>query len=298
MANYAIRDLEKLSGIKAGTIRIWEQRYKLIQPKRTPTNIRYYNDEDLRMLLNIAVLNKNGHKISKIAEMTQERIASLSSELSRNDDSQPAQIDALILAMLDLDETAFERIFSSYVQESSFERAMLELIYPFLDKLSVLWITRSISPAHEKFVTNLIRRKLMSAIDHAPLSRGSDAVTFLLYSPEGEQQELTLLFIQYILRSRNHRVVYLGANTTATELRDACEPLKPNYVFTLLQDPPPRQSVQGFVDSTARSINGSELLLTGVQFFSSTVNLPSNVKILNGLGDLVQFLERISSNKR
>jgi MerR family transcriptional regulator, light-induced transcriptional regulator len=291
MAIYAIRDLERLTGIKAGTIRIWEQRYRLIEPKRTPTNIRYYNDEDLRMLMNVALLNKNGYKISKIAEMTPTFIAQMATEIAASDVSRPAQIDALILAMIDLDEEAFEAILGAHVRETSFEQAMLELVYPFLDKLSVLWITRSISPAHEKFVTNLIRRKLMAAIDQASFGVSDSSNTFLLYSPEGEQQELTLLFIQYILRTRQQRVVYLGLNTTLGELRDVCEPLKPKYVFTILQDPPARQSLQGFLDTTARSVNGSELLLTGTQFFASPVSLPTNARLLNGLGDLMHLLD-------
>ena len=59
MANYSIKDLENFTGIKAHTIRIWEKRYSVVEPKRTDTNIRYYDDDDLKKLLNVSILNKS-----------------------------------------------------------------------------------------------------------------------------------------------------------------------------------------------------------------------------------------------
>ncbi len=298
MAIYAIRDLEKLTGIKAGTIRIWEQRYNLIKPKRTVTNIRYYTDEDMRLLLNIAVLNKKGIKISKISEMTSEHISDMATDVTRYDNSKHAQIDALTFAMIDMDEAAFEHVFSSHVNIDGFERAMLDVIYPFLDKLSILWITRSISPAHEKFVTNLIKRKLMSAIDSQNAHPSSDAATFVLYSPEGEHQELTLLFIQYLLRLRRQRVIYLGVNTAISDLSDVCDPLRPQYIYTILQDPPPRQSVQSFLDQTAKAIGNSILLISGAQVFSNSLRLPDNVRVVSGLEDTLFFIDQVQWRQR
>lgn len=291
MAIYSIRDLEKLTGIKAHTIRIWEQRYRLITPARTDTNIRYYTDENLRHLFNIALLNRNGIKISKLAQMSVDEIATKGAAIAQNSPNPNSQIDALTLAMIDLNEAAFEQVFVEYVTANTFESAMLELVYPFLDKLRLLWLTNSISPAHEKFVGQIIRRKLMCAVDNA--TARTDSPVFLLYSPEGEAQELTLLFIQYLLRSREMRVVYLGANIAVGELRDACQTLKPDYVFTILQEPLPRQPIQTYVDSVAQSISGSELLLTGQQLFVGPVHLPSNAVVLNGLPGTLQFLDSL-----
>jgi DNA-binding transcriptional MerR regulator len=291
MAIYSIRDLEKLTGIKAHTIRIWEQRYGLITPARTDTNIRYYTDENLRLLFNIALLNRNGIKISKLAQMTPEEITAKGAALAQNSPNPNAQIDTLTLAMIDLNEAGFEQVFSEYVATHGFEPAMLELVYPFLDKLRLLWLTNSISPAHEKFVGQIIRRKLMCAVD-AAVPR-SESPVFLLYSPEAESQELTLLFIQYLLRSRGARVAYLGANVAVNDLRDACQSLKPEYVFTILQDPLPRQPIQTYIESVAHAINGSQLLLTGQQLFVSPIQLPSNAVVLNGLPGTLQFLDSL-----
>jgi MerR family transcriptional regulator, light-induced transcriptional regulator len=298
MAIYSIRDLEKLTGIKAHTIRIWEQRYRLIEPARTDTNIRYYTDENLRHLFNIALLNRHGYKISRLAKMQPEEIAARVSEIAENNGSQNAQIDALTLAMIDLDEVTFDRIFQAYTWEHGFESTMLELVYPFLDKLNVLWLTNSVSPAHEKFIGNLIRRKLMCAIDKESVENTRDAATFLLYMPEGESQELTLLFMHYLLRHRGHRVIYLGANTSVNDLRDACQPLRPHYIFTILQEPLPRQSIQNYIDTASNAVMGGQMLLTGAQLFVNQVKLPTNATVLNGLPDTLQFLDALKVKRK
>jgi DNA-binding transcriptional MerR regulator len=299
MAIYSIRDLEKLTGIKAHTIRMWEQRYHLIEPARTGTNIRYYTDENLRHLFNIALLNRHGHKISKLAKMRPDDIATRVAEIAENNTNENTQIDALTLTMIDLDEAGFDRVFSSYVSENGFERTMLELIYPFLDKINLLWLTNSISPAHEKFVGNLIRRKLMAAIDHEQADIHRDAAIFILYTPENESQDLTLLFVQYLLRSRQQKVVYLGANTSISDLKDACDALQPDYVFTILQEPLQRQSVQNYVEHAALAVpESSRLLLTGAQLFVSPVQLPANASLLNGLADTMQFLDQLQIGQK
>jgi len=298
MAIYSIRDLEKLTGIKAHTIRIWEQRYRLIAPARTDTNIRYYTDENLRHLFNIALLNRHGHKISHLAKMQPEEIAAKVAEIAENAGSQNAQIDALTLAMIDLDELKFDRIFSQYAWDNGFERTMLELVYPFLDKLNVLWLTNKVRPVHEKFISGLIRRKIMTAIDKEPFEPGNDAQTFVLFTPEGENQELTLMFMHYLLRSRQQKVVYLGAHISLSELGDACHTLRPNYVFTILQEPLARVSIQQYINQAAHASGVARLMLTGAQLFINPVQLPSNVTLLNGLPDTLQFFDELNLRHR
>ena len=293
MAIYSIRDLEKLTGIKAHTIRIWEQRYHLIAPARTDTNIRYYTDENLRHLFNVALLNRHGLKISKLARMQPDEIANRVAEIAENNGAANTQIDALTLAMIDLDEANFHRIFSTFVAEHGFEQAMLELIYPFLNKLNNLWLTNSISPAHEKFIGNLIRRKIMCAIDREPNPEAHEAATFILYLPEEETQELTLLFMHYLLRSRGQKVVYLGLGCSLSDVRDACQAVDADYVFTILQEPLPRQSIQAYLEQAAQLLPSGRLLLTGAQLFIGPVKLPSNVSVLNGLPDTLQFLDTL-----
>ena len=297
MAIYSIRDLEKLTGIKAHTIRIWERRYRLIAPARTETNIRYYTDENLRHLFNIALLNRYGYKISKLAKMLPEEIAARVADIAESNGSSNTQVDALTLSMIDLDEAAFDRVFSAYAWEHGFEQTMLQLVYPFLDKLNILWLTHSVSPAHENFITHLIRRKLMCAIDKEGVEVQQPGTKFLLYLPEGESQELTLLFMHYLLRSRHQKVVYLGPDTSLNDLRDASQPFQPDYVFTILQEPPARQSLQQYIDNAAEAIGNGQLLLSGTQLYMNNVVFPANARRLDGLPDTLRFLNALTQEE-
>ena len=198
MAIYSIRDLEKLTGIKAHTIRMWEQRYGIVEPARTPTNIRYYTDDHLRHLFNVAILNRNGVKISKLAKMSPDEVADLSAELTQARGDNNSQIEALTLAMIDLDESAFEVVYSTYVEDRGFEQAMMELIYPFLDKLQLLWFTSTVNPVQEKFIIHLIRNKIISAIDQLPMVPAkSGRPAIFIYAAETEPQELPFLYQRF-----------------------------------------------------------------------------------------------------
>jgi hypothetical protein len=241
----------------------------------------------------VALLNRHGLKISKLARMEPDEIAHRVAEIAENNGTANTQIDALTLAMIDLDEANFHRVFSTFVAEHGFEQAMLELIYPFLNKLNILWLTNSISPAHEKFIGNLIRRKIMSAIDREPNDIAPEASTFVLYLPEEESQELTLLFMHYLLRNRGQKVVYLGLGCSLNDVKDACHAVHPDYIFTILQEPLPRQSIQTYLDQAAVLLASGNLLVTGAQMFIGPVKLPSNVTLLNGLPDTLQFLDKI-----
>lgn len=292
VAVYSINDLEKLSGIKAHTLRIWEQRYGLIEPKRTKTNIRYYDDEDLKFVLNIALLNRNGYKISKIARMSKGEISEKVAAVSEVNFESGAQLDALTLSMIEMDEFKFERIISANIQQLGFERTMLEVIYPFLDKLSLLWLTGSINPAQENFISYLIRQKLIAAIDREPLVGGRSAKKFLLFLPEGEHQELSMLFMHFLVKFRQHQVIYLGQDVSLTDLRDAERILHPDFVFTMITESFGKEPVQRYVDKLCEIFPKSQVLLSGYQVVAQNVVPPSNGVILQSLEQTLLFLEQ------
>ena len=294
MAVYSIKDLEKLSGIKAHTLRVWEQRYDIIHPQRTKTNIRYYLDDDLKFILNIALLNKNGIKISKIAQMSREEIAEKVAAISEINFEYGTQLDALTISMIEMDEYKFDRIIRTNIQQLGFERTMLEIIYPFLDKLSVLWLTGSINPVQENFMSYLIRQKIVVAIDNEPLVNGKDVNRFLIYLPEGEKQELSMLFMHYLLKSRGNHVIYLGQDITLTDLKDASNIYKPDYIFTMITETFSKEPLQQYIDRLAENLTGSQLLLSGYQVVTQAVKLPERVKVLGSLDQTMKFLDGLA----
>jgi len=290
VAVYSIKDLEKLTGIKAHTLRAWEQRYDIIHPKRTKTNIRYYQDDDLKIILNIALLNKNGFKISKIANMKEEEIAEKVAAISEINFEYGTQLDALTISMIEMDEYKFDRIINTNIQQIGFERTMLEVIYPFLDKLSVLWLTGSINPVQENFMSYLIRQKLIVAIDKIPLQSGKNVPKFLIYLPEGEKQELSMLFMHYLLRSRKNQVVYIGQDIALTDLRDACNIYQPDYIFTMITETFAKEPLQQYVERLAENFSDAKILLTGYQVVAQQITAPEHVHILQSLQQTMEFL--------
>ncbi len=293
MAVYSIRDLEKLSGVKAHTIRIWEKRYQLLQPRRTETNIRYYLDEDVKILLNAALLNRNGYKISKIAKMDEEELNDAILQISARQDNQQVQSDALTLAMLELDEAKFNATIQKRIDTSGFKETMLKVILPFLNRLNVLWMTGSVMPVQENYVAGLIRQKMYVAIDALPLPKRK-ASSFILYLPEGENQELSLLFIHYLLRHDGYQVLNLGQNITLKDLQQACDIHRPDYIFTLLNTGLMRLPIKEYIEELSLYCRSSEIIVSGLQVTRLGIKSNKNYHVLNGLEEIMKFLSELS----
>ncbi|AUD02986.1 MerR family transcriptional regulator [Spirosoma pollinicola] len=292
MSTYSIRDLEQLSGIKAHTLRIWEQRYTILSPDRTDTNIRTYGDEDLKRVLNISLLKDHGYKISEIAKFSTDELNREIVKISERHLSYPDQIQALTIAMLDLNEDRFEKIISTNILQAGFENTMINIIYPFLNRIGTLWVTGSIGPAQEHFITNLIRQKIIVAIDSQIGSPTSSGKKYMLFLPEGEFHEISLLFAQFIIRSRSNKVIYLGQSLPFNELVFAHELYQPDYIFSVLTTVPSNHEVQPFVNRLAGAFPNTQVLLTGYQVVGQDITPPDNTIIINQITELM----RIASN--
>jgi MerR family transcriptional regulator, light-induced transcriptional regulator len=291
MSKYSIKDLEQLSGIKAHTLRIWEQRFNFITPERTDTNIRFYNDKDLRLVLNISLLKDHGYKISEIAQMKYEELNEEVLSLSDKQINYPDQIQALTVAMIELDEDAFDRIMNANIKQFGFENTMIHIIYPFLVKIGTLWLTGSVGPSQEHFMTQLIRQKITVAIDTMPRNPKPDARKFVLYTPEGEFHDISLLFAYFILKSRNQKVYYFGQSLPYPDLEFIVNRHNPDYIFTAITSLPTHADVQRYVSKVAVNYPKIELLLTGMQVIGQGLKLESNIQIVNKVQDLIDIAE-------
>jgi len=292
MSNYSIRDLEYLSGIKAHTLRIWEQRYNIITPKRTDTNIRIYDDQDLKLVLNIALLKEHEYKISEIAKFSTEKLSKEVISISEKKHGYPDQIHALTIAMIDLDEAQFEKIMATNTLKFGFEDMMINIIYPFLSRIGILWVTGSIGPAQEHFISNLIRQKLIVAIDGQVMRHNPHSKKFVLYLPEGELHELSLLFANYILRARNHKVIYLGQTLPFDELVFVCESQKPDYIFTAITSTPAHDETQVYVSKLEKKFSDIKILLTGYQVIGQGIETRPDTQIITHINKLIEVAEQ------
>lgn len=291
MSTYSIKDLEQLSGIKAHTLRIWEQRYNLLQPKRTDTNIRFYDDDDLKLILNVALLNDNGIKISKIASMSSHEVREEVMKLTERSLTHDDQIHALTICMIEMDEERFDKILSTNILKLGFEQTMLNIIYPFMSKIGVLWQTGAITPAQEHFISNLVRQKLIVAIDGQLSQRGGKK--FLLFLPEGELHEISLLFASYLIKSKGHKVVYLGQSTPNDDLLSVYKLHQPEFLLTVVTTSPSSEYVQEYVSALSERFSGAQLLVTGYQIIGQDLVFPENVQQLNYIRDVKDLLEEL-----
>lgn len=278
MANFSIRELEQLSGIKAHTIRIWEKRHRLIVPKRTATNIRYYSDDDLKKIINVSLLNNHGVKISKIVTLSEQEINQQVFKLSEEKANVEVYIDQLVLAMIDLEEEQFDKVLSRLTLKLGFENAILDVVYPFLEKIGILWLTENISPAQEHFITHLIRQKIIVAIDalQVPSKLSKNAILFL---PENEQHEIGLLFYHYLARNSGIRTYYLGQNVPYRDLKSICEIHKPSLIITSITSSPQPRQIQGFLDQLCGDFPTSTIFASGAALRKLTLQKPSNLVV-------------------
>lgn len=230
MNSFTIKDLENLSGIKAHTLRIWEQRYNFLKPSRTFTNIRYYSNDELKKVLNIALLNKYGYKISHIDKMNEVQINEKILSLNQMEAQQERIVNDLIKNMIDLDMESFEDTLDRFILVKGVERAITQIIFPFLEKIGILWMTNHINPAQEHLVSNIIRQKLIVGIEAASATLKLNK-SVLLFLPEGEYHELGLLFMYYLLKKRGANVIYLGANVPMNDVAYVVDLKKPDYLY-------------------------------------------------------------------
>jgi MerR family transcriptional regulator, light-induced transcriptional regulator len=291
---YSIKDLENLTGIKAHTIRVWEQRYRLIQPERTDTNIRLYGDEELKLMLNIALLNNHGYKISKIAQMSRhevhERVLAAIEQLQDYND----QINALTVSMIDFNEEQFETIISRNISDLGFEKCMIHVIFPFLIKVGLLWATNAINPAQEHFITNLIRQKIIVAIDEQYVIPNKNKPRFMLFLPEGELHEISLLFSHYLLKTRAFKVIYLGQWLPLIDLEMVYQVYKPQYMFSIITSVPGSEDIQHYLNALGSRFKDSQIILTGMQVLNNTgLNFPPNIVKMSSISSMTAFLDSL-----
>ena len=210
--DFTIKDLENISGIKSHTIRIWEKRYNLLEPKRTETNIRYYSHQNLQKLLNVVLLSNNNYKISKIAKMSDEEILIYSREVANITAINDEAIIALKLAMLKFDKEMFNAAYHKLLIKKTFREVFKEVFIPFLNHVGLLWQTGTLMPAHEHFISNLIAQKIHINTENLQYGIKKSKKTYVLFLPENEIHELGLLYLNYELVLRGNQTIYLGQN--------------------------------------------------------------------------------------
>lgn len=291
MNDFTIKDLENLSGIKAHTIRMWEQRYNFLKPQRTDTNIRYYSNEELKKLLNIALLTKYGYKLCNIDRMCQDEICEKILSLKDMQAVQERIVNDLVKQMIELETDKFEAIINKYIQANDIEKTVHEIIFPFLNKIGILWQTGHIMPAQEHFVSNIIRQKLIVAIDSVASNKGTKKA--VLFLPEGEHHELGLLFLYYLLKRKGVKVVYLGANVPMGDVENVVKVTNPDIAFIHLTSGCPSFSFDKLVCNLPSYIGNLQVIISGLPTHKYCKELPPAISFKKSLTEITDFISTL-----
>jgi len=286
--------MEILTGVKAHTIRMWEQRFQMFEPRRTPGNIRYYNESDLRKLLNLSFLSQQGYKVSVLARMNEDELSKRVADLSLICTGNESRIQTLTMYMLQLDEQGFTQLLTTYINESGLERVMLETVFPFFRTIGFMWQTGTITPAHEHFITHLIRQKLIVSIDQIKFEQDENPDKYLLFLPEGEFHELGLLFAHYLIRSRGHQTIYLGANVPFSDLKTIYTTYRPHKILCILTSTQVDVTASEYLNFLRSDFPDAEILASGKSALEASPDtLLTGITLMRDFSDLIQRFERV-----
>ncbi|WP_161499171.1 MerR family transcriptional regulator [Flavipsychrobacter stenotrophus] len=293
MVQYRINDLERLTGVKAHTIRIWEKRYNLISPSRSTTNRRFYSDTQLLKLMNVSTLLEHGHKISHLAAMTDEELVDQLDQLHKFPSGSTvcaAYIHDLTTAMVGFNEQAFTETFAAATTELGFFDGMMNVFYPFLRKAGLLWRTDKAVPIQEHFATCIIRNKIVIATETLPLA-APDAAKYMLFLPPNEWHEVALLFANYIIRSKGYATIYLGQSVPYEDIDVAIETANPEYIFTFFITPKPVEEIAVEILHLGTNYPNSKILISGDGTMLNQISITTdNVAYLKNVDELLGIL--------
>lgn len=289
MSVYSIKDLEYLSGIKAHTIRIWEKRYQLLDPNRSDTNIRSYSDDDARKIMNVAMLVKNGYKISNVARFADEK---LKAEVLRTNHffGEPERnLDQLMVHAVNFEIVEFERYIDQLIDEYGFTKVIQKFVFPFFDRIGILWQAGSIFSAQEHFVSNLIRKRLICETEK--YERKPESKTILFFLRENEWHELGLLFSNYLAAQAGLQCIYLGQSLPASDLPGLLANKPFDFVCTSIIQAMEKAELESYLAKLASVFLKSHILISGRQVALHEPKLPANVWVVKNAND---FIRKIS----
>lgn len=293
MNKFSIKDIENLTGIKAHTLRIWEKRYGILAPKRTTTNIRYYDAADLKLALRVALLNNYGYKISRIHKMTDAEMSSLLGKISDEDFKLQDQTNQLLEATIAMDIEGFEGLLNAYIKRHGIERCVEELIFLFLEKVGKMWVSDRLYPAQEHLASNVIWRKLVLAIEQTAQSVKNNTSSVMLFLPEGEQHDIGLLYVCYLMQQQNVRPIFLGRDTPLGELQVVYQNKKPDYLYTHLTSTTRSFDIGTYTKKLSTSFPDAKIFISGRLFKRKPVSLPANMQVFSELSEVKDLIKTL-----
>lgn len=293
---FGIKDLENLSNVKAHTIRIWEKRYNLLEPDRTDTNIRKYDLDNLKKLLNVAYLYNTGHKISKIASLDAAQIQALIKTNLNGPDSK-YMLNVFKSAMFEFDGELFDETLEKLLEKKSFREVFSEIFVPLLNEMGILWHSGTIDPSHEHFISEKIKHTI---IQHSLLAKkqapSKNTQLFSLYLPYQEIHEIGLLYANYELISAGFSTIFLGANIPLESLNHVLKTKTKIIFVTYFTVQPEKDNLEKYLSDFQNEVCAkapSELWVLGRKVEKNAKNT-KNIKFFKDISQFTEQVEKIT----
>jgi DNA-binding transcriptional MerR regulator len=286
MGHYTLYELEKLTGILAATIRVWERRYNIIKPQRTETNRRWYDDDDLRRLINISIVYHSGVKISKVASYSESELVEKAEFLTRDSRGSDTHINSLIVAMLSFNANAVNEILLRSIINNGFEETFSSVVFPFLRRVGIMWHTGSVNTGAEHFITSIFRGRLISAIDSLPPANDPKSKRVIMFLPENELHEMGLLFYSYLIRKLGHEVLYLGQATPFYALIEANEKWHSDILVTGILSDLSISKPEEYLMNLSMAFKSQKILVSGVLAEKPAIEKYKNIYAIRSVSDL------------
>lgn len=292
--SFSIKDLENLSGVKAHTIRIWEKRYNLLVPERSDSNIRTYNLQNLRKILNISVLNKSGVKISKIADISEEELNHKVKDITLENKENSVAVNNFKIAMLNFDQSLFEETYNKLLACNSFRDVFLKEFLILLTDIGNLWTTNTISPAHERFISTLIKQKILINIERVQNVNPRDDMTYILYLPMNEIHDIGVLYVHFELMLKGYKSVFLGPSVPLENLYELQHVFENITYISYFTVEPVVDRVYDYLNEMNNNIlskRNEPMHILGNNTKGLDKNkIPNNVKVHDSIIDLIDVL--------
>ena len=292
MDQLSISQLAQFSGLKAHTIRMWEQRYNALSPNRSEGNTRYYDNSQLRRLLNIVSLSDREHKISELCAMPDKKLFRLVKELQNETSNEVDEyfISQIIAAGMSYDEPYFNKIFSHCLLRYGIRDSYLKVIYPILVRMGLMWAGNTLPPAQEHFISNLFRQKLSTAIDSLPPPKpGQDS--WLLFLPENEFHEIGLQFSHYLISLAGKKVIYLGSNVPLESLAQAIKKVSVQNLLLFLVHNNSGKVIQEYINELYIRFKNKKIFIAGGPSFATQITNKKGIYLLQSVQSLELHLK-------
>lgn len=292
---FSIKDLENLSGIKAHTIRIWEKRYNVLEPMRSDTNIRYYSLDNLQKLLNIVILHKFGYKISKISKLNEPEIVGLVNQITTSKNANNLAISQFKVAMMNFDQTLFIETYDLLLKEKSFRDVFYTVFIPLIEELGYLWQTNTISPAHEHFISYLIKQKVLTNTEKLQYTNTTrDDKTFVLFLPPNEIHELGLMYLNYEIIAKGFKSIYLGESVPTDSLKAIVDTFDNITFVGYITVEPTQEEINPYVENLVEVVtknNNHNVHLIGRMTEFIENKTPEKLTLFNSIENLILSID-------